>query len=701
MPRVETTGVTSQPPVAASATLLGQRAGWASRAVVGLPESLTAAVTGFCLPLMIVLLSGHFTKVWTLPLGLVGAVVAVCTTRAPREQVTRSSVGYTLAAAAFAVIWFGYNLRYTAQDVYATRDPATYTIAGRWLVNHASLVIHTHPELFGSPPGAQLGTDSYWNVSSDVVNAQANHLLPALLGLAGSTFGTGVIFKANVAIGALALLVFFGLARRVVNGPLALLAMAVIAVSMPFIYVSRDTFTEPLTMLFLIGSLALLMRALASHRIAEFALAGLAAGSAAMVRVDSYTALVAVIVAAALLVASAPAGAHRGAVVRGLTLLAGAGVTGLVGWLDLVHLSRQYYGSQHHNIMLALFAVFVVLVAAPGAVALAWRPTARRWLTRDDIRRRASTGAIAVLVAVFVGLATRPLWTEGHGGFNQNLVNMQRRWNAAVDGTRTYSEQTVHWLAMYLGWPTVVLAVAGYALLIVALIRRRAYALCAAVTMGLSMSALYLWNSEITPDQPWAMRRYVPVIVPLLVLAAAVAIQALWRSDRWRAVLRPPAAAVAVIALVLPAVTSWPMRHVREEVPQLGQLQALCSAIGSNGAVVLVDEAAFVAYGQTLRSFCDVPAIGLVDASPTQVSAMNASVTGHGRELFVLSQDRAAIESATGLTVAVFSTVTVQRWPNQIDVAPDQADAQTTTVFLTALDASGSAHVVLPVKGGS
>ena len=401
------------------------------------------------------------------------------------------------------------------------------------------------------------------------------------------------------------------------------------------------------------------------------------------------------------LVASAPAGAHRGAVVRGLTLLAGAGVTGLVGWLDLVHLSRQYYGSQHHNIMLALFVVFVVLVAAPGAVALAWRPTARRWLTRDDIRRRASTGAIAVLVAVFVGLATRPLWTEGHGGFNQNLVNMQRRWNAAVDGTRTYSEQTVHWLAMYLGWPTVVLAVAGYALLIVALIRRRAYALCAAVTMGLSMSALYLWNSEITPDQPWAMRRYVPVIVPLLVLAAAVAIQALWRSDRWRAVLRPPAAAVAVIALVLPAVTSWPMRHVREEVPQLGQLQALCSAIGSNGAVVLVDEAAFVAYGQTLRSFCDVPAIGLVDASPTQVSAMNASVTGHGRELFVLSQDRAAIESATGLTVAVFSTVTVQRWPNQIDVAPDQADAQTTTVFLTALDASGSAHVVLPVKGGS
>ena len=80
---------------------------------------------------------------------------------------------------------------------------------------------------------------------------------------------------------------------------------------------------------------------------------------------------------------------------------------------------------------------------------------------------------------------------------NPNLENMQRASGVAIDGTRTYNEQTVNWQAMYLGWPTVLLAVAGYALLVVTVIRRRNYALVGAVTMGLVMSGLYLWNCQI------------------------------------------------------------------------------------------------------------------------------------------------------------------------------------------------------------
>ena len=55
------------------------------------------------------------------------------------------------------------------------------------------------------------------------------------------------------------------------------------------------------------------------------------------------------------------------------------------------------------------------------------------------------------------------------------------------------------------------------------------------------MSALYLWNAQIAPDQPWAMRRYVPVVLPLLlVLAAAFGLRELWRVRRPVAlVLRP------------------------------------------------------------------------------------------------------------------------------------------------------------------
>ena len=159
---------------------------------------------------------------------------------------------------------------------------------------------------------------------------------------------------------------------------------------------------------------------------------------------------------------------------------------------------------------------------------------------------------------------------------------MQARWGHAVDGTRTYNEQTVHWLALYFGWPTVLLGGGRVRLLSLAdAVRRRACALIAALATGLlSMSALYLWNSRGAPDQPWAMRRYVPVVLPLLLVAAAAALRRLWRhrsaigrSGTGRApdvVAARCAVVAAALALVLSrAVTSWPMRHVRDESPAI------------------------------------------------------------------------------------------------------------------------------------
>ena len=46
------------------------------------------------------------------------------------------------------------------------------------------------------------------------------------------------------------------------------------------------------------------------------------------------------------------------------------------------------------------------------------------------------------------------------------------------------------------------------------------------------MSALYLWTSEVAPDQPWAMRRYVPVVLPLMLIAAGAALRARPGDDR-------------------------------------------------------------------------------------------------------------------------------------------------------------------------
>jgi hypothetical protein len=662
-----------------------------SRIAAASPELVAAAIGGFSVGPMLLLVSGHFSAVLGVPLGLVGAAVACWLCGIPEELGSRRDLLWTAAAALIAIAWFALNVHYAAQDVYATRDPATYTITGQWLTNHSSLEIHTHPEVFGTPAGGKIASGAFPVVGPGVLNAQGDHLLPVFLGLSGRLFGTTALLATNTALAALALFVFFGVARRVAGPAWGLLAMAALAVSMPILYVGRDSYTEPLTMLFLMGALVFLHRAYTTGRWQDWALAGLVGGASTGVRVDSYGALIGVVAAGAVMVAVADPSGRRTALTRAGALLAGAAIPITLGWIDLTHLSQQYYDSQHSNITHLIAALVLVTLAAPLVVWLLWRSGVREWLGRERTARRLTVGINTTLVVVFLGLASRPLWQKTRGPLRTNLESMQARWHKPIDGTRTYNEQTIHWLAQYYGWPTIVLAVGGYALLITALIRRRAYVLSGTLGMGLTMSALYLYNCEVAPDQPWAMRRYVPVILPLLLTAAAVALRFLWQEERRRAWLRPAVVALAVVAVGFPAVVSWPMRAVSEEDGQRQQLDDICTAVGPHGAIVEVDKDSIAGYGQSLRSFCDVPTIGLLDASPAQLAQVGAAARAHGRRLFVLGQTP---DHTGGTAGHAFSVVNVERWPTQINQPPDQGDIQQYAVWLSEVDASG---VLVPV----
>ena len=268
---------------------------------------------------------------------------------------------------------------------------------------------------------------------------------------------------------------------------------------------------------------------------------------------------------------------------------------------------------------------------------------------------------------------------------------------------RFYNEQSVNWQAMYFGWPTVVLAVAGYAVLVAALVGRRAYALVGTLTMGLIMSGLYLWDCEIVADQPWASRRFVPVVIPLLLVVAAAALRALWSWQRGRKWARALAIIAGVLMVAVPLSVTRPVAGVHEEAGQLHQLQAICAAVGHDGAVLEMDRSTKAGYGQAIRSYCDVPTIAVVGAVPSQLASIRAAVTAHGRTLFLLSQDPTTTCYvvtcyAKSKDVAPFSTVTVQRWPNVINKAPSGPSYAMTIVFLSTVDAAGLAHPVPPAR---
>ena len=413
------------------------RVQWLAAGVVAAPDLLGVAVAGFSIGPMLLLIANHFVPALALISGLLGAAIAVCWYGQPHRAVPGSDIVWTLLAMLFAYFWIVGNAHYAGENVYAIRDPSTYAIAGRWLMDHHSMAIHAHPEIFGEPSTVAGVESGGFNATHHipVLYAQGNHLLPVALGLAGFCFGQSALFSANIVFGGLALFVFFGLARRVLrSGGLALLAMVALGLTVPMVYVARDTFSEPLTMLFLTGGLSLVYRAAQSRRPRDFALAAFVGACSAMLRIDSYASLIGFVAAAAMVcVVAAGADRRRAALCAVAAVAGGAGPT-VIGWMDVAWLSRQYYWSQHANITALIKLLILLVVALPVLVAASWWTPVRRVLTRPSTRRVVARAAIGGLLLAFAILVSRP-WVvparaevgKSHPGKSAAFVRTARR----------------------------------------------------------------------------------------------------------------------------------------------------------------------------------------------------------------------------------------------------------------------------------
>ncbi len=196
--------------------------------------------------------------------------------------------------------------------------------------------------------------------------------------------------------------------------------------------------------------------------------------------------------------------------------------------------------------LIALTLAAVELLRLPGlrhrVRALLGKPPAR-WL--PDLG-----GALAV--AVLVGFAIRPYLQTVRGPVNgaaaAYVAGLQRLEHLPVDPGRLYAEDTLYWVIWYIGLTTLLLGGFGLALLVRRCLRAlfswrdpsgaaRIWALPLAV-IGWG-SAAVLWQPETLPDQPWASRRLVPLVLPGLILCAVWASAWLRGRARSRGAGRP------------------------------------------------------------------------------------------------------------------------------------------------------------------
>jgi len=614
--------------------------GWRDRGLrllVELPDRLPVLLACLALTALLAVMAGELRPVVVVP---VAAALAVLTWRAvpalgagrrARPGAARADRWAVVALLVLVAVWLLVSARFVADYVVVNRDPGFLTLEGLWLRTHPSAPIPVGgaAAVQAAVPLAKASTQAF-DLAGGELHAQGDTMLPALLATFGWVGGEDAVVGGNLMVGAVGLLAVFAAARRWTGSLWALVPTGALALCLPFLVFTRAAYSEPLVVALAFGALAVLHGALAGRSWRAFALGGGLVGVAAASRIDGALLVLALAVALGAVGWAAVPHEGRRALVRGVAVaVCCAAVVGALGILDVRLLSHAYARQQAAQLRMLVPATVagVVVVLA----LLAWpRPTRR--LRRLLLRRRRAVGtAGAVLVGLAVlALASRPLWlvsrhnTPGTG-VPEAVAALQKAEGLAVDPLRSYDEHTVSWLAWYVGWPVVAAAAVGLALLVRRAVVRRdpaAWTLAAVVVGG---SLLYLWRASITPDQLWAVRRFLPVTIPGLLVVAGWVVVRLW--DRGRRVPQVLGVALAGVMLATPVLAWHLSASTRDLDGRRAQAEAVCAELAAHDVhrVVWVHSAPF-RYLATLRVLCDVEVVELTrPPSAAQLAAVRAA----------------------------------------------------------------------------
>jgi len=491
-------------------------------------------------------------------------------------------VGTVVVAAGFAFWQFLEN----SPSVIVARDPGAYLQTGYWIAQHGSLPIPQSLAAFGGAhAGLGFASIGFLQHGTSVVPAFMSGL-PMLLAGGFWTHGISAATLMAPVLGGLAVLTFGGLVARLAGPQWAPAGALVLGLTLPEQYTSRTSLSETAVQVLLFGGLCLVIdsqtlagprqQARASgkagpppkqswrRRIQDWrrlvtarawagwltpqrimaALGGLALGLTALLSADALVFLLGVIPFAGVLAA----GRRPIALPFCVGVVVGAGYGIADGYL----LSRPFMDSLGFTLeLIALAAVWLTALTIIGFQALRLprvRAWARRTAGRRPVRWIPEAGYLLALAAL-AGLVARPyLQTVREHGSKAALhyiAVLQRMQHLPLDPARRYAEDTLYWVIWYVGAPAVLLGGFGVALLVRRCLKGlltwqdpagagRNWALPLAIIC--TGSAAVLWRPGIDPDQPWASRRLVLVVIPGLIICATWA--SAWLTGRARERLR-------------------------------------------------------------------------------------------------------------------------------------------------------------------
>jgi hypothetical protein len=648
-----------------------------TRTVAALPDRLLLLLLWACVTVAVATVLGQHRPVVVVPLFLVVAAVTWRWRPAPVAPARHGAVAAAVALA-FAVMWVVVQLPLTGERLIISRDPDVYTLTSLWLVDHPSPAVPI-------PEGTRGGLGFF--EEDGALRPQGAHLVPALSAVFGWVAGTPGVLAANLVWGAFGLLALFTLGRRVVGPSWALVPPAALALSLPMLDFSRSMYSEPLSMALTLLGTALLLDAWRSGRARDFVLAGAALGAVALARIDGTLISIGVVAGLTLLAVSVPGGT-AGSRRWGSPLVAAATFAlAALGLLDVYLYSGVYFNNQLVQVAPLLG---VGVAAALAATVLAWlaHPRSPRVVAWQRVVRRLAPAAGVLLVVVWAFLASRTYWYVGRAvDVNDTVVALQTEAGVPVDGTRRYYEDAIAWLTWYYGFAPVVLGLLVFAAWLAWGLRDpRRGALACLLLVVLPSSLLYFYEARITPDHVWAVRRFLPVVVPGLLLATVWGARALASaSGPARAVRRWLAGLVAVALIAWPLGTLPGLWFVRDKGGVLAGMQQVCDAVDGRPTVVTgVDT-----FLPSVIIFCGVPAYGLREPTPQGLAEAYRALAGpDGGEVALVTRDPAGLAWPQEPPAPI--DVIWSAWKSTLFERPSEAIRQGTLITVGSVEPDGS-----------
>jgi hypothetical protein len=525
---------------------------------------------------------------------------------------------------AISVAFGAFQAVYHSQFVIDQLDAASYVNFASWISAHGSLPIPQDAGAFGHAPGIEFGSAAFYQVGNSIV-PQFMAGLPMLLSLGFWAGGARLALFWAPVLGALGVFTFGGLVARLVGPRWAPFGALAIAIGIPEAYVSRNTYSETLAQILLLGALSLWIDAQRTDRDQEDAgrwrgnwrhharsashvlagVTGLLFGITLLVRIDGPADVLFIVPYCGLLVLRRQ---------RQVIALVVGMIVGLVyGTVDALHLTLPYLKTNSQSVK-AMVGAFVLLTVA--TVVAVW------WLRRRGSELRTPPGPLLIRAVTFLPFVVIAVFII--------RPYVERNWHALQ-----YAPLSLHWIYWYTGAATI-----AFATIATAMLGRR----CAKgeapvwVLPLLTFAWAIVWfllRPAITPHQPYASRRLVPAVLPGLILLAVWLAAWLGRRSRVIHLVNVPdylkrAPRVFVIACCAGAIFLPPMignfglslsgsdglALQRSYVGEIAAVDKICQSIPPNSSVLIADFMMYWQFEQNIRGTCNVPVAGVQTEVP-------------------------------------------------------------------------------------